>query len=195
MKKLLIAAPLACVVIFVLGFMLIANEVRLQAGREESRPADAIVILGAAEYRGKPSPVLKARLDHGIDLYRRNLAPKIITTGGAGGDPRFTESEVGRNYLIANEVPPEAILMEDEGESTIHSASAVAEILQRMNLRSCIVVSDGYHVFRVKQILSSRGFEVYGSPRPAAPMTTTEAWKKYFRQAAAYLLWRVGVNI
>src|SRR5579871_6556269 len=82
-------------------------QIERQAYRDEAQPADVILVLGAAEYRGRPSPVLKARLDHALDLYRRHLARNIMTTGGAGGDPVFTEGEVGRAYLAAQGVPAE----------------------------------------------------------------------------------------
>ena len=122
-------------------------------------------MLGAAEYRGRPSPVFKARLDHGLALYQSKMAPVLITTGGAGGDPDFTEGGVGRSYLIAQGVPSEAIIVEPEGETTAHSIAAAGEILERMGLKSCILVSDGYHIFRAKKMLEYRGIQVYGSPR------------------------------
>lgn len=178
------------------GYLLfLADQVRRQAQVDDARPADIIVVLGAAEYRGKPSPVLKARLEHALSLYRQQYAPFVLTTGGAGGDPRFTESEVGRNFLLSRGVPPEAIVMEDEGDSTVHSAVAVAEIMDRMRLRSCIIVSDSYHLFRVKRILEERGLTVFTSPRPERERTLSEEWRLYFRQAAGHLLWQVGVPI
>jgi uncharacterized SAM-binding protein YcdF (DUF218 family) len=173
----------------------IAVQIREQSDMEEARPADIIIILGAAEYRGKPSPVLKARLDHGLWLYYKGLAPRILTTGGAGGDPVWTEGVVGRDYLVQRGVPSEAIIVEEEGESTVHSTAAAAEIMRRMNLKSCIVVSDGYHIFRVKKMLEFRGLNVYGSPRPTVPKGTWREKWLLVRQSAGYLLWRIGVPI
>ncbi|MCC7341834.1 MAG: YdcF family protein [Bryobacterales bacterium] len=173
----------------------LADQVRRQSQVDDARPADVIVVLGAAEYRGKPSPVLEARLSHALALYRERYAPFVLTTGGAGGDPRFTESEVGRNFLLSRGVPPEAIVMEDEGDSTIHSAVAVAEIMDRMRLKSCIIVSDSYHLYRVKRILEERGIAVYTSPRPERERTASEEWRHYFRQAAGHLLWQIGIAI
>ncbi len=172
-----------------------AFEVRAQASIDDAQPADILIVFGAAEYRGKPSPVLEARLKHTLALYRKGLARFVLTTGGAGGDPRFTESEVGRNFLLNRGVPSEAIVMESEGESTIYSAVASAEIMHRMQLRSCIVVSDGYHLFRVKRILESRGMRVFTSPRPERVRTRSEEWRLYYRQAAGYLLWLAGIHI
>lgn len=173
----------------------VAFQVREQAHRDDTQPADMIVVLGAAEYRGRPSPVLEARLTHALGLYQRGLARYVLTTGGAGGDPRFTESEVGRNFLLSHGVPTEAIVMENVGESTVYSAVATAEIMHRMNLSSCIVVSDGYHLFRVRRILEDRGITVYASPRPERARTRSEEWRLYFRQAAGYLLWQLGIHI
>jgi uncharacterized SAM-binding protein YcdF (DUF218 family) len=162
---------------------------------DEVRPADVIVVMGAAEYRGHPSPVFKLRLDHAVTLYERHLAPYIMTTGGPGGDPSFTEGGVGRSYLIDRGVPAESVIVENEGESTAWSLSAATEILRRMGLQSCIIVSDGYHIFRVKRILQQQGFKVYGSPRQAGDTSVPMEWWQYFRQAVAYGLWKVGVRV
>jgi uncharacterized SAM-binding protein YcdF (DUF218 family) len=169
--------------------------IQQQSTSEEARPADVILVLGAAEYRGRPSPVLRARLDHAFDLYERKLAPRILTTGGAGGDPVFTEGGVGRAYLIGLGVPSEAIIVENEGESTLESTSMAAEIMRRMGLHSVIVVSDGYHIFRVKRMLQFRGLEVYGSPRKEQnPDTMHEHWN-YLKQAIGYIMWRAGLAV
>jgi uncharacterized SAM-binding protein YcdF (DUF218 family) len=172
-----------------------AIQIQRQSTRDEARRADVIVVLGAAEYRGKPSPVLKARLDHGLELFREKMAPRILTTGGAGGDPRFTEGQVGRDYLIRQGVPAEAILVESEGESTTESTEAAAEIIRRVGLRSCILVSDGYHIFRAKKRLEAQGLSVYGSPRPEAPHNDLRQWWLCLRQAVGYLLWSVGIRV
>jgi len=195
MKWFAALAIVAAVVVLAAAVGRIAGEIQQQSLRDEAQPADAILVLGAAEYRGKPSPVLEARLNHALYLYLKGLAPRIITTGGAGGDPVFTEGSVGRSYLTSHGVPAEAIIVEREGESTAQSVAAVAEILRRMNLRSAIVVSDGYHIFRVKKMLESSGLQVYGSPRPAPPSTSwRERWLNY-RQAVGYLLWKIGINV
>jgi uncharacterized SAM-binding protein YcdF (DUF218 family) len=173
----------------------VARDIRLQSTVDEVRPADVILVLGAAEYRGKPSPVLEARLNHALFLYRQQWAPRILTTGGAGGDPTFTEGEVGRAYLSSHGIPSEAILTETQGSSTVESTVAAAEIMRRMNLKSCIVVSDGYHIYRVKKMLESRGMDVFGSPRPAEPHDTWREQWLYFRQAIAYGLWRIGIAV
>jgi uncharacterized SAM-binding protein YcdF (DUF218 family) len=173
----------------------VARDIRRQSTVDEVRPADVILVLGAAEYRGKPSPVLEARLNHALFLYRQRWAPRILTTGGAGGDPTFTEGEVGRAYLSSHGIPSEAIITETQGSSTVESTAAAAEIMRRMNLKSCIVVSDGYHIYRVKKILESQGMNVFGSPRPSEPRDTWRERWLYFRQAIAYNLWRIGIAV
>jgi uncharacterized SAM-binding protein YcdF (DUF218 family) len=191
-----ISLLILALVVFLFGY-LIALTIRIgrQSTRDEARAADVIIVMGAAEYRGHPSPVLKLRLDHAVSLYQRRLAPFIMTTGGPGGDPSFTEGGVGRSYLIDRGVPAESIIVEEEGDSTAYSLSAASEILRRMGLHSCIIVSDGYHLFRVKRIMQRQGFTAYGSPREPGDTSVPEEWWQYFRQAIAYGLWRIGVRV
>ncbi len=173
----------------------VSVRIERQSTRDEARHADVILVLGAAEYRGRPSQVLRARLDHALELYQRKLAPLVLTTGGAGGDPVFTEGGVGRSYLIGHGVPPEAIIVENEGETTVESTAMAGEIMRRMGLHSVIVVSDGYHIYRVKRMLQFRGLSVYGSPRKERnPESFRERWN-YVRQAIGYLLWRAGLGV
>lgn len=181
-----------------LGFQVarVGREIQKQSTVDEAQPADVIVVLGAAEYRGKPSPVLEARLNHALFLYLQGYAPRILTTGGKGGDPTYTEGEVAYAYLSRHGVPSEAIFVESEGATTVQSLATVAEIMRQMSLKSCIVVSDGYHIFRVKKVLEGQGMKVYGSPRPEdrPPEGWMETWLNV-RQALAYDLWRVGIPI
>jgi uncharacterized SAM-binding protein YcdF (DUF218 family) len=190
-----ITVVLAGLGVLVVAWLVVVVQVWRQANRDEAAPADAIVVLGAAEYRGQPSPILRARLDHALDLWRRGLASRIITTGGHGGDPVFTEGEVSRSYLARHNVPSEVILVESAGESTAETAAAVGEIMDRMRMTSCIVVSDGYHIYRVKKMLEARGIRVLGSPRsPGSDPASVRAWY-YARQALGYLLWRMGIRV
>lgn len=194
-RRLVFVAAVLSVTALSIWVAAVTLQIRKQSIVDEARKADVIVIMGAAEYRGKPSPVLKARLDHGLDLYRKGMASRILTTGGAGGDPVFTEGVVGRNYLMSHGVPPEAILLEGEGQSTMHSTTAVAEIMRRSGLTSCILVSDGYHIYRSKKMLEFRGLEVYGSPRSIKQAPGLPDWLLYLRQAAGYVLWSIGITI
>src|SRR3974390_2226453 len=180
---------------FLIYIAYLSVRIEEQSTREEAQPADVILVLGAAEYRGRPSPVLRARLDHALDLYNRKLAPRILTTGGAGGDPVFTEGGVGRSYLMSQGVPSDAIVVESEAESTLESTAMAGEIMHRMGLGSVIVVSDGYHIYRVKKMLQFRGLKVYGSPRKERNQESLKERWNYVKQAIGYLLWRAGVAV
>lgn len=192
-----VASTFGVLSMLLLGYLFyVAKQIERQSTMDQARAADVILVLGAAEYRGKPSPVLRARLDHALALYTRGLAPYILTTGGAGGDPDYTEGEVGRAYLSEHGVPSESILVEPEGATTAQSVDAAVEIMRRMNLHSCIVVSDGYHIYRVKRLLEAQRVKVYGSPRPSAGHASLKQMRwMYFRQAVGYFLWQAGINI
>ncbi len=195
MKRLLWNAGVLVIAVLVASLAWLSLRIERQSTIDEARPSDVILVLGAAEYRGRPSPVLKARLDHAFELYQRLLAPAIMTTGGAGGDPVFTEGGVGRAYLIGKGVPSEAIIAETESESTLESISMAYEIMRRSGLHSAIVVSDGYHIYRVKRMLESRGIRVYGSPRKESKSDPFHERWNYMKQAIGYLLWRAGLAV
>lgn len=166
-----------------------------QASTDERRPADAIVVFGAAEYSGRPSPVLRARLDHGLDLYRQDMAPFLITTGGSGKDPRYSEGGVGHAYLLAHGVPDEALIEETQGGDTAQSAERVAVIMHANGLRTCLAVSDAYHLYRVKQLMSNQGLECYASPRPGSIPHST--WARFWaveRETFSYTLWKLHIT-
>jgi uncharacterized SAM-binding protein YcdF (DUF218 family) len=195
MKRVVWLFPAAALAVLVVYIAYLTVRIQRQSGRDEARPADVILVLGAAEYNGRPSAVLRARLDHALELYRQRLAPRVLTTGGAGGDAVFTEGGVGRSYLMSQGVPSEAIIVETEGESTVHSVALAGEIISRMGLRSVIAVSDGYHIYRVKKMLESRGLAVYGSPRKDHHPEPLRDQLNYVKQAIGYLLWRAGVPV
>jgi uncharacterized SAM-binding protein YcdF (DUF218 family) len=189
---LLVITPL----VFVGGYLgSLTVRIARQSTHDEARPVDVILVMGAAEYRGRPSPVLKARLDHALALYARGLAPMIMTTGGAGGDPQFTEGTVGRDYLIDRGIPSERIIVEEESESTAYSVAAATEIMRRMGLRSCVLVSDGYHIFRAKKMMQAEGIAVYGSPRAGLPPSGAKEYWLYLKQAVGYALWKIGISV
>ncbi len=193
MKRAVRNAAITVMIAFIVYITYLSVRIEQQSVRDEAKPSEVILVLGAAEYRGRPSPVLRARLDHALELFQRQMAPRILTTGGAGGDPVFTEGGVGRAYLMSHGVPADAIIVETEGDSTLESTAMASEIMRRMGLHSVIVVSDGYHIFRAKRMLQSRGLEVYGSPRKELnPGWFHERWN-YFRQAIGYLLWQAGL--
>ncbi len=163
-----------------------------QGNMDEARPADAIIVFGAAEYSGRPSPVYRARLDHAYDLFQRGLAPMVITTGGGGGDPRFTEGQVGRDYLSRRGIPDRCLIAETQSSDTAESAQRVSAILRANHMRNVLAVSDAYHIFRIKGLLRQHGVVAYGSPRPASvPHTLKAKVATSLRESASYLFWRL----
>jgi uncharacterized SAM-binding protein YcdF (DUF218 family) len=171
--------------------------IRRQAGHDEARPADAIVVFGAAEYNGVPSPVLKARLDHALELDDRDLAPTIITTGGSGGDRHFTEGGVARDYLIQQGVAEDKILSETRGDTTYESVKAVVQILAQRHAHTCIVVSDGFHLYRIKLMFRALGITAYGSPAPDSPIEDDPTSRTLYtlREMVVTTLWHLGFKL
>ncbi|MBV8205480.1 MAG: YdcF family protein [Acidobacteria bacterium] len=166
-----------------------------QRQRDEARPADAIVVFGAAEYAGRPSPVFRARLDHAYDLYERGLAPFVIATGGGGNDPRFTEGGVGVGYLERRGIPGNRLLAETGARNTDASAERVAVIMRAHGMGSCIAVSDGYHLFRIKRMMASQGVEAFGSPRAEArSLGRWRAAQLVAREVLSFTLWRLHIR-
>lgn len=164
-----------------------------QSWRDEARKADCIVVFGAAEYSGHPSPVLRSRLDHAYSLFQHRLAPLVITTGGYGGDPRFSEGGVGRVYLMGRGIPENDLIAETQADNTDESVDRVAAIMNANRMRTCIAVSDGYHLFRIKKMLERHGFTVYGSPRlQAHPPSKRHEFLLVLREVASYAVWRVS---
>lgn len=164
-----------------------------QASQDESRRADAIIVFGAAEYSGHPSPIYRARLDHAYALFKSGLAPLIITTGGAAEDPQFSEGGVGRDYLVSRGVPDGDIVAETQSADTSQSAVRVANILRANGFHTCLAVSDGYHMFRVKQMLEREGVTVYASPRPNSHLVSR--WQRArvkLREVISYTVWKLG---
>lgn len=166
------------------------------ASLEEKHSADAIVVFGAAEYSGHPSPVLRARLDHAFDLYRQHLAPVVITTGGAAADPNFSEGGVGGEYLRKRGIPENALIEETQGSDTAESAKRIAVIMRANGLHSCIAVSDAYHVFRIRKLLEHEGVgPVYVAPRPdSRPHGIALRLAAVLREATSYMLWWLGIT-
>jgi uncharacterized SAM-binding protein YcdF (DUF218 family) len=177
---------------------LVSTAVRVieTASLQEVHPADAIVVFGAAEYSGRPSPVLRARLDHALDLFHRGVAPVVITTGGAAEDPHFSEGGVGRDYLMRHGVPERSLIAETQGRDTSESAERVAVIMRANNLHSCVAVSDAYHVFRIRKLLEHEGIgPVYTAPRlDTRPHSILQRAESALREATSYLLWRIGIT-
>jgi len=165
-----------------------------EAGLQEVHPADAIVVFGAAQYAGHPSPVFRARLDHAYDLFERGAAPVVITTGGSAADPTFSEGGVGHDYLMHRGISESKLIAETQGSDTASSAQRVAVIMSTNGMHSCVAVSDAYHVFRIRKLLEHEGVQVYVAPRPESlPRTTWQRALAVLREAASYMLWKLNI--
>lgn len=139
--------------------------------QDQRRPVDAIVVLGAAQYNGRPSPVLRARLDHAIQLYHQGLAPRIVVTGGVGRGDTTSEALVGRHYLLTNGIPASALVVQPQGRSTQASMTAVAGWLESEHLQRVILVSDPFHMFRLRLEARRTDLEAYTSPTESSPIS------------------------
>jgi uncharacterized SAM-binding protein YcdF (DUF218 family) len=171
-------------------------QINAVAARDEARPADAIAVFGAAEYSGRPSPVLHARLDHAVELYHEEIAPLVITLGGGSDrDQGMTEGGVGRDYLLANGVPYDRIIAETESIDTEQQVAKLAEIAKARHLNSMVVVSDGTHLFRIQKLCEDAGLIVYTSPRLAVGhIDTYDMAARYFHEMLSYTLLRLHLN-
>jgi uncharacterized SAM-binding protein YcdF (DUF218 family) len=166
-------------------WLISAAAVLIWSYRDEARPAQAIVVLGAAQYAGKPSPVLKARLDHALDLWNRHLATLLILTGGTGSGDTTSEAAVGRSYARKHGVPDSSILVESEGRTTSASMRAVAGMLEVRGLQSALLVSDPFHMLRLRILARRFGFTPYTSPTQTSPISPNreERWKYMFSES------------
>jgi len=169
-------------------------QIERYADQDQAAPADAIGVLGAAEYDGRPSPVYRARLDHALELYHRGFAPLIITLGGPGGD-QYTEGSVGREYLMSKGVPESAIIAETESRNTEESARRIAVIARANGLHRLVVVSDDTHMFRIHEICAANGLDVLTSPRarPAVEETTQEG-ERIAHEILSYTFWKLHLH-
>ncbi len=173
------------------------TQINIVASQDNAQPADAIAVFGAAEYNGRPSPVYHARLDHALDLYRKQIAPVIITLGGGGGekDSGLTEGGVGRDYLLANGVPFGSIIAETHSTDTQQQVSRLAEIARENNFHHIVVVSDGTHLFRIRALCQDAGLDVYTSPRATiGHLDHYDTASRYFHEILSYTAFRLGLN-
>jgi uncharacterized SAM-binding protein YcdF (DUF218 family) len=169
-------------------------QIESYASQDQAAPSDAIGVLGAAEYDGKPSPVYRARLDHALELYHRGIAPLIVTLGGNGGD-QFSEGAVGREYLEGQGVPEKAIIAETESRNTEESARRMAVIARANNLHRLVIVSDGTHMFRIHEICAAEGLNVLTSPRPRVAVEGGSAeTERIEHEILSYTLWRLHLH-
>ena len=152
------------------------------------RPADSILVLGAAQYNGRPSPVLEARLQHALDLYDRGYARRMIFTGGVGARDTLSEGEVSRRYAVEHGVPDSVILVERQGVTSAESMGAAAALMRASGLRSALVVSDSYHMMRLDVLARRAGIRPYRAPAPRAPIDRTRntRWQYVLRESILF---------
>lgn len=186
----LIALSFIIVAALTLGFL-----IKRQAARDEARPSDAIVVLGAAQWDGKPSPVLQARLDHAFELYAAGLAPKVIVTGGVGTGDNYSEGEVARQYLLRKGIPAAAVLTENRGRTSYESMEGATALMQHNGWRRALLVSDPFHMYRLKQMAGDLGVQAATSPTRTSPIRpgSDEERRYMLREVATladYLLFR-----
>lgn len=177
-------------------FVWVYQQIAQVAGEDQAQPADAIAVFGAAEYSGHPSPVLHARLDHAVELYRKQIAPLVITLGGGDDkDSGHTEGGVGRDYLLANGIPFGNIIAETRSTDTEQQAHRLAAIARENNLKSIVVVSDGTHLFRIRELCQDAGLHIYTSPRPMlGHISNYDLAMRYFHEMLSYTAWRLNLD-
>jgi uncharacterized SAM-binding protein YcdF (DUF218 family) len=186
--------------IFLLGtlawFIYVYRQIDDVANRDEAQQADAIAVFGAAEYSGRPSPTLHFRLDHAVDLYRKQIAPLVITLGGGSDkDSGNTEGGVGRDYLLANGIPFGNIIVESRSVDTEQQVHRLAAIARENKLRHIVVVSDGTHLFRIRELSRDAGLDVYTSPRATiGHISNYDLFSRHVHEILSYTLWRLGLN-
>ncbi len=172
----------------------VSSQILTESHKQELHPADAIVVFGAAQYDGHPSPVFRARLDHAFELFQRGLAPTVLTTGGSGADPSYSEGGVGHDYLVHRGIPESRVIAETQGADTAQSAERLGVIMRANHMHSCIAVSDAYHVFRIRKLLEHEGIRVYVSPRPGSrPHSLWQQGVALLRESASFMLWKLDI--
>ncbi len=163
-----------------------------QTGRsDQARPVDAIVVMGAAQYDGRPSPQLAARLDHVVELYRAGWAPLVITTGGKLPLDRFTEAGASAKYLTGRGVPASAIVQEDKGRTSWESLQGVARLMHERSLKRALLVSDPYHMLRIRLMGDELGLASFVSPTPTSPVSGWSAARREVQEAAGISVGRL----
>ena len=196
------AHPLRWVILLLVLIVLawagwVYRQIEATAQIDNAQPADAIAVFGAAEYAGRPSPVLHARLDKAVSLYQHDIAPVIVTLGGGSDkDSGMTEGGVGRDYLLANGVPYDKIVAETTSVDTEQQVQRLAEIAQREHFRHIVVVSDGTHLFRIALLCRRAGLDVYTSPRaPLGHIDDLDAAERITHEILSYTSLRLNLHI
>lgn len=177
------------IVVLLAYFAILIFKIYDQSRIDEAQKANAIVVLGAAQWNGNPSPIFQARLDYALSLYKQNYAPVIILTGGVSEKESMSEAFAGKNYLTQKEMEKELIYIEEQGHTSWQSLNQVARILKKQNLNSIILVSDGFHMMRLKKMAKDLNIEAFGSPVKNSLITNNKLteFKYILREAIVYI--------
>lgn len=187
MKRLLRVLGIAALAALA-GWGAVLTAIVLFARRDEARPAGAIVVLGAAQYDGKPSPVLRARLDHAVELYRRGVADTLIMTGGTGPGDTVSEAVVSKRYAAKRGIPAGVIFTEQAGMTSLQSMRAVGGIMERNGIRSAVLVSDPFHMLRLRLLAMRVGFRAHSSPTRSSPISRNPDEERRFMLRESFSL-------
>ena len=178
--RLVIGAVGVVSVVLVGYYVITVYQVWRAARDDDARASQAIIVLGAAQYNGKPSPVFRARLDHAADLYEAGIAPMIVVTGGKIAGDEFTEAGVGADYLHTRGVPDDAILRETTSRNSWESLRASARFLEGRGVKRVVLVSDPFHSLRIRLIAEELGFDAVTSPTETSPVHGLAEWRRFF---------------
>lgn len=189
--RLVLKIVLALVGAVVLYFAFTFAQVWMASRRDQARPAQAIVVFGTAQYNGRPSPVLAARLDHAVDLYHRRLAPVIVVTGGNQPGDRYTEASASANYLLQRGVPDQDLLREVSGTTSWQSLAAAANFLADRKISDVLLVSDPFHSYRIRAMAAELGLTAYTSPTRTSPIKGMTAIRYMLRETVAVAVGRI----
>jgi vancomycin permeability regulator SanA len=188
----IIAVSVAVLVALLLGYYLITLWQVWSTGRsEQARPVDAIVVMGAAQYDGRPSPQLAARLDHVVEIWPDDNAPLVVVTGGNQPGDRFTEAQASATYLTERGIPESVILLENDGSDTIDSLDRVAAMLDERGLDTVLIVTDPYHALRSRMVAEEHGLTAYVSPTDTSVVTGANSLSRHLKEAAVISVARV----
>jgi uncharacterized SAM-binding protein YcdF (DUF218 family) len=170
---------------------LVCGLIVVQGQRDEARDSGAAVVLGAAQWNGDPSPVLRARLDHALDLYHRGIVKRIILTGGVGAGDRLSEAAAGKQYLLDRQLSAEVLLLDERSTTTWENLQNAADLARANGIDTVLLVSDPFHMLRSLKMARDLGLSAYGSPTRSSPISgnRTEEARFVLREIWAYLVY------
>lgn len=188
MPRVLTKVGVVAVSIVVVYVLACVGQVWLMGRTDQSRPAQAIVVMGVAQYDGRPSPQLQARLDHVLTLWNAGVAPLVVTTGGNQPGDRFTEAEASRRYLVEAGIPESAVLFENEGTSTLDSLQRVDRLLEAQDITEVVIVTDAYHAARSRLVARSLGLQAHVSATPSSVVVGGESLRRHLQEGVGIAL-------